>query len=613
MQPARRLLALSAPWRGLLALALLCTFIASLLDGAILVILVPLLRFLFGSAGSLGSGNTPIEQFMDRMVAPLLAGASPGQALASMTMLLVSAYVLKNAFSYASSQLTVRVQEGLVATLRERLYRHLLQLPLAFFERTRTGMLTTALAGEADQAKGVVSASLVSLFKNVTLVLTTLAVLFTISWQLTLLALACAPPLVLGLRLVVRRLRRHARARSEERAQLNARSTERLSGIRLMRTLGMAEVEADAYGAQAQRYRKRVIRTQRFSSLTGPVSEAFSVGLIVLILYTATHPGLLGLSEPLPANAVLVFLAASLRLMSPLKSIAEFPAQWTTAMASVERVFALLDEPVSEVDPPNALKAGFTRELAYDHVRFSYREGEPVLQDVSFTVKPGEVVALVGPSGAGKTTLVDLLPRLHDPTSGWVLLDGVPTTACSRASVRALLAVVSQDTVLFHDTVHNNIVYGVPGASRAQVEAAARAANADEFINRLPQGYDTVLGERGTRLSGGQRQRVAIARALLRDAPILILDEATSALDAQSEQLVQAAIERLMADRTVLVIAHRLATVRSADFILVLDEGRIVQRGTHAELLAAGGLYRRLYDLQFRDAPEPATAGAGGV
>lgn len=612
MSPTRRLLALSAPWRGLLLLALLCTFVASLLDGAILVILVPLLRFLFGSSGALG-GNTPLEQFVDRLVAPLLAGGTPAEALGIMTLLLVGAYLLKNVFSYGSSQLSVRVQEGLVATLRTRLYSHLLQLPLSFFERTRTGLLTTALASEADQAKGVVSASLVSLFKNVTLVLTTLTVLFTISGRLTLLALACAPPLVLGLRLVIRRLRRHARARTEERAQLNARATERLSGIRLMRTLGMADVEAETYAAQAQRYRKRVIRTQRFSSLTGPVSEAFSVGLIVLILYSATHPGLLGLSAPLPANAVLVFLAASLRLMSPLKSISEFPAQWTTAMASVERVFGLLDEPVAEVDAPDAAQAKFSRELVYDRVSFSYRDGEPVLREVSFRVAPGQVVALVGPSGAGKTTLVDLLPRLYDPHAGAVLLDGVPTTACTRASVRALLGVVSQDTVLFHDTVHNNIAYGVPGATREQVAAAARAANADDFIGKLPQGYDTMLGERGTRLSGGQRQRVAIARALLRDAPILILDEATSALDAHSEQLVQSAIEHLMADRTVLVIAHRLATVRSADMILVLDHGRVVQRGTHAELLAEGGLYRQLYDLQFRDEPEPAAAGAGDV
>ncbi len=609
MSPTRRLLALSAPWRGLLTLALLCTFIASLLDGAILVILVPLLRFLFGTAGALG-GNTPLEQFVNGLVAPLLEGATREQGLATMTLLLVGAYLLKNTFAYLSSQLTVRVQEGLVATLRSKLYAHLLQLPLSFFERMRTGMLTTALASEADQAKGVVSASLVSLFKNVTLVLTTLTVLFTISWRLTLLAVACAPPLVLGLRFVVKRLRRHARARTEERAQLNARATERLSGIRLMRTLGMAQTESDAYEAQAQRYRKRVIRTQRFSSLTGPVSEAFSVGLIVLILYSATHPGLLGLAAPLPANAVLVFLAASLRLMSPLKSISEFPAQWTQAMASVERVFSLLDEPASETDAAGAGQAHFTRDLAYDHVSFEYRPGEPVLQDVSFTVTPGQVVALVGPSGAGKTTLVDLLPRLHDPTAGQVLLDGIPTTACTRASVRSLLAVVSQDTVLFHDTVHNNIAYGVPGATREQVQAAARAAHADEFIARLPQGYDSMLGERGTRLSGGQRQRVAIARALLRDAPILILDEATSSLDAQSEQLVQAAIEHLMAHRTVLVIAHRLATVRKADVILVLDRGRIVQRGTHTDLLAEGGLYRHLYDLQFRDEPEAATAGA---
>jgi subfamily B ATP-binding cassette protein MsbA len=221
-------------------------------------------------------------------------------------------------------------------------------------------------------------------------------------------------------------------------------------------------------------------------------------------------------------------------------------------------------------------------------------------------------VALVGPSGAGKSTLVDLLPRLREPTVGRLLLDGVPLAELSRSSLRGLLGVVSQDTVLFHDSIHANIAYGVPQATRAEVERAAEAANAREFIGRLPRGYDTILGERGMRISGGQRQRIAIARALLRNAPILILDEATSALDTQSERLVQEAIERLMANRTVLVIAHRLATVRQADEILVLDEGRIIQRGSHTELLAAGGLYRRLYELQFRDDVEPAMPVASG-
>jgi subfamily B ATP-binding cassette protein MsbA len=237
----------------------------------------------------------------------------------------------------------------------------------------------------------------------------------------------------------------------------------------------------------------------------------------------------------------------------------------------------------------------------YDRVSFRYGDGDLVLSEVSFRLPRGKVVALVGPSGAGKTTAADLLPRFHDPIGGQILMDGVPLTRLTRGSLRALLGVVSQDTVLLNDTVHVNIAYGSAGATRDQVEAAARAANAAGFIAGLPEGYDTLLGERGTRLSGGQRQRIAIARALLRDPPILILDEATSALDSESERLVQQAIERLMRQRTVLVIAHRLTTVRDADEIVVLDEGKVVQRGSHEELLRAGGLYRRLYDLQFRD------------
>jgi subfamily B ATP-binding cassette protein MsbA len=269
-------------------------------------------------------------------------------------------------------------------------------------------------------------------------------------------------------------------------------------------------------------------------------------------------------------------------------------------LASAERVFEFLDQPATDVDRPEEQEASFQQEIVFDRVSFRYGDGDLVLSEVSFQLPKGRVVALVGPSGAGKTTIADLLPRFYDPTAGQILMDGVPLTRLRRGSLRSLMGVVSQDTVLINDTVHVNIAYGSPKATRQQVEEAARAANAAGFIETMPQRYDTILGERGTRLSGGQRQRIAIARALLRDPPILILDEATSALDTESERLVQQAISRLMRERTVLVIAHRLATVRDADEIVVLDAGQVVQRGSHEELLRKGGLYRRLYDLQFR-------------
>jgi subfamily B ATP-binding cassette protein MsbA len=603
-----RLLQLVRPYRGLLALALVTTFIASLLDGFTLVVLIPLLKHLFGTAGQLRPSSSRLEELMDRVVEPLVAGMTPGQAAGRLVILLAAGLLLKNVMSYASGQISVRAQEGLVRDLRSRLFSHLLTLEMSFFQRTRAGQLISSMITEVDQTKTVITASLLSLFQNFVVVATTLFILSQISIRLTLLTLAFVPVLVLGLQVLVRRLRSHAQARARERGEITSTVTERLGAIRLIRAYGEEERESSRFHSQAERYRKRVIRTQRFSSLTSPLTEIFSGFLVILIIWAGTKPGLVGLPAALAPEAIIVFLMAALKLSSPLKTIASFPAAMAVTLASAERVFDLLDQPPAELDRAGETAAQFERDIVFDRVSFRYGSDDPVLSEVSFQIPKGKVVALVGPSGAGKTTAADLLPRFYDPTGGQILMDGVPLTRLTRRSLRALMGVVSQETVLLNDTVLANIGYGSHGATREQIEAAARAANSAGFISALPNGYDTMLGERGTRLSGGQRQRIAIARALLRDPPILILDEATSALDTESERLVQQAIERLMRQRTVLVIAHRLATVRDADEIVVLEAGQVVQRGSHEQLLQTAGLYRRLHDLQFRDEEPAVTA-----
>jgi subfamily B ATP-binding cassette protein MsbA len=383
-------------------------------------------------------------------------------------------------------------------------------------------------------------------------------------------------------------------------ADVNAHIQETLSGIRLVKSSSTEGYERERFHDLTLRYYNRFLRSEKLRALASPITEMLSaIGTVILLWFGAR---LVLVSGSLTGEEFVGFVILSLKLYSPVKYLAKFPALIQPGLVGAERIFEFLDAPVDIRDSTTARPfPGLKKEISFEGVSFEYRPGDPVLKDISFKVPKGTVVALVGPSGAGKTTILDLLARFYDVTEGSISVDGTDIRDYSLGGLRRSLGIVSQETILFHDTVRANIAYGSPGATQEEVERAARAAHAQEFIQQLPNGYETVVGERGTDLSGGQRQRLAIARAILRNPPILVFDEATSSLDTEAERLVQQAIERLLEGRTVFMIAHRLSTVQRADQILVLDRGRLVERGTHQSLLSAGGLYHRLYELQFSE------------
>jgi subfamily B ATP-binding cassette protein MsbA len=597
---SRRLLGLLRPYAGLFAGTIAATVLASVFDGFTFVLLIPFLRVLFGEGASVGPGGTPVEAALDRLVGPLLSAGAPGEALRNVVIVLLVALVLKNVLNYGAALGSVAIQEGVVRDLRVSLVRHLQALPLGYFHRAKGGQLVSRIVNDTDQVKTAVSAALASLLQNVAVILVYVVILFALSWRLALVAMLLAPVLMVVIRPLLSKLRRRSRELVAERGEVTSEAGELVSSIKLIRAYGAEGFELGRFQALADRYRRRVIRAQRYAVLSHPVSEVLGGLMLVTTLWLGTRLVLQD-ADAMRPEVLMTFLTVALRLMSPLKSVTNYPAIMAGAAAAGERVFEVLDVPAGEGDRPGEGEARFVERIEYRDVSFAYGDEAAVLHGVSVTVRRGQVLAIVGPSGAGKTTLVDLLPRFFEPTGGEILLDGTPITRFTRRSLRALMGIVAQDPVVLNDTVLANIAYGRDDVTLERVRAAAVAANADDFIMKLPEGYATVLGDRGARLSGGQRQRIAIARALLRDPPILILDEATSALDTESERTVQEAIDRLMEHRTVLVIAHRLATVQHADAIVVLQDGRVVERGTHAELFAAGGVYHRLYDLQFRD------------
>lgn len=592
-----RLLVFVRPQAWRMAAVVVANVLAALLDVLVFTLTIPFLDQVFGTTTNPG----PISTAQRWLIGWFHDPADAFGSLTNIIVIILVAVVLKNLLVWLSGQFSAQTQELVTRDLRNAFYGHVQRLPLGYFTRTRAGQTLARVFTDTQLTKQVITEAVTRSIQSMAVVLTTIAVCFVISWRLTLLALVVAPVLIAFLLPLLRKLRKGHRRLGDQYGEMTSVVQEAVSGMRLVKSFRGEAYEEGRFFEASNRYARGMIRVQRLAFLAQPITETVGTAIAVVILGIGAREVLV--TKSLSGSELIAFLLLVLRMLQPLKQLSQVPTVAQQSLAAAERLFEVMDRPTEAMlDRGTRSVTTLHNELAFEHVTFAY-EAEPVLSDVSFTVCKGDVVALVGPSGAGKSTLVDLIPRFYEPTGGRITLDGVDTKEISLQSLRALTGIVSQDTVLFNDTVRQNIAYAAAGTfSAGEVEAAARAANAHDFIAALPNGYDTVLGERGTRLSGGQRQRLAIARALLIDPPILILDEATSALDTESERLVQEAIERLLAGRTVIVIAHRLSTIQHATQILVLDGGRIVERGTHALLLAAGnGVYRRLHELQFAD------------
>ena len=599
MRIYRRLLRFLRPHWARLAGNVASNVAGAALDGVAFALLIPFLNLLFKLKDTLPAKASWLKELLLSIVGGLIVPGDEMASLRGISVVIIAVVILKNLFLWMGGQLGASLQERITRDLRDTVFRHMQRLPLQWFSRTRAGQIMARILTDTEQAKAILAEVVTRTIQNLAQVVVAIVLLVTMSPRLALISLVIVPCVSILLQPLLRRLRTGHRRLRHEYGEITSVLQEVISGIRLVKSFRAESYEDGRFTGASGGYTRGMVRITRISLLSGPITEVLGTVVAVIVLGVGAREVFAG---KLDAGTLMVFMIVVMRLLPPLKQLAQAPTVAQQSLAAAERLFEILDEPTeAQRDAGTHDVAGLATSVVFEGVGFSYGDA-PVLTDISFTAGRGDVIALVGASGAGKSTLVDLIPRFIEPAEGRILFDGRDSRDIRLSSLRTLTGIVSQDTVLFNDTVRANIAYGGSGAySTSQVEAAARAANAHAFITDLPLGYDTVLGERGTRLSGGQRQRIAIARALLTDPPILILDEATSALDSESERLVQEAIDRLLAGRTVFVIAHRLSTIAHASLILVLDRGRVVERGTHAALLAAGGAYARLHALQLGD------------
>ena len=613
-----------------MAAAAVCMTIFALLSGVTLGMLLPLFDDVLVPAGERSGDKdlrVALEQYCSAPVRELgssiasfdspgvgeswkeladgigraLEESDPSQILFAVIVLMVVIVALKNLFGFLQTFLMARVEQGVIARVRNTLYSHILELDMRFYTSTRSGDVIARFTSDVAGMNRSMTQILMKVPRQMVLLAVYLTVALWASWRLALATLLIFPPVMFVILIIGRVLKRKTHYAQSRLSDFSSLLQETVFGIRVVKAFSMEEFESEKFRKIIREHRRTKISLRRLGALASPLTEVMGGVASGLIMWYGGRAVLAG--ESLSAGRFLVFLAATLSMMKPLKMLSNANSVIQGGFASAERVFELMDRPVKvrQSDDPKPLES--VREgIEFHDVCFSYTKGIEVLRDISFTIGKGEIVALVGPSGGGKSTIADLIPRFYDPDSGSVAIDGVDLRDIAIKDIRRSLGVVTQETVLFNDTVANNIAYGVSDIPFERVRKAAEAANALEFIEELPDGFETVIGERGCWLSGGQKQRLAIARAILKNPEILIFDEATSALDTHSERYVQKAIDNLMKGRTTLVIAHRLSTISKATKVIYVENGMIAEQGTHEELLEKKGKYRGLYDMQFKDA-----------
>ncbi len=524
---------------------------------------------------------------------------TPAESLRVLCVTILSVFFGKNIFLYIKNYLLRIVELSLVRDIRNKLYAHIQSLSLGYFNKQKTGNITSIVINDVEHLQIALGATFQKLFVEPINVITFVSLLFIISWKLALIALIIIPLAGIAVIGIGKSIRRKSRRTQKKVADIMQILSETLSSIRIVKAFANENNEVNKFSKESKNYFKLLLRRGRLDLLAGPITESFGVVIGVILLWYGGTEVLM--QRGLNPEDFIRFILILFSILGPIKQMGNVNLRIQTGYASAERIFSLLDTPKDIIEHSNPVQMkSFNKHIEFKNLSFEYEESEGlVLNNINFKINKGEVVAIVGPSGAGKSTIADLIPRFYDPKDGEILIDQENIKKLSLASLRKNMGIVTQDVILFNDTIKNNIAYAQPKATMESIINACKAANALEFIEEIPEGFDAIIGERGVKLSGGQKQRIAIARALLKNPPILILDEATSSLDTESEKKVQTAIEALLKDRTALIIAHRLSTVQNANKIITIEKGKISEIGTHDELYSNDGLYRKLYDIQF--------------